>query len=254
MNFSINFANVIISLSSCKMAREKVFRFKQFSVVNDKTAMKVGTDGVLLGAWCDVEGAKRVLDVGTGCGLIALMVAQRNRDAHIEAIDIDPNAITEAMTNITTSPWSDRVKAKCVDFNDFAAQEPYDLIVSNPPFFTENVMAPERCRNMARHSVTLTLDQLISHSKHLLAHNGRLAFIYPAEQDLSVRRCAVKHAMSIKRFTSVVPVEGSAAKRTLWELSKGPTNTVVEEIIIKVSTSSYSQQYIDLTRDFYLKM
>ena len=123
------------------MTREKIFRFKQFGVLNDKTAMKVGTDGVLLGAWCDVAGARRVLDVGTGCGLIALMVAQRNKGAAVTAIDIDDEAVGEARINIARSPWSDRVEALCVDFNDFAAQEPYDLIVSNPPFFTEDVMA-----------------------------------------------------------------------------------------------------------------
>ena len=103
------------------MAREKIFRFKQFGVLNDKTAMKVGTDGVLLGAWCDVGGARRVLDVGTGCGLIALMVAQRNQGAAVTAIDIDDEAVGEARINIARSPWSDRVEALCVDFNDFAA-------------------------------------------------------------------------------------------------------------------------------------
>lgn len=216
--------------------------------------MKVGTDGVLLGAWCDVAGAKRVLDVGTGCGLIALMVAQRSRDAAIKAIDIDQNAILEAKENIASSPWSSRVEAIVADFNNYAAQKPFDLIVSNPPFFTENVMAPDRSRNLARHSVSLTMKQLIAKSKSMLTDGGCLAFIAPVEQELYIRTCVVKNAMSIKRLARVVPVEGSAPKRLLWELVKSPVETVEEQITIKLADASYSQQYIALTQDFYLKM
>ncbi len=216
--------------------------------------MKVGTDGVLLGAWCDVASAKRVLDVGTGCGLIALMVAQRSRDAAIKAIDIDQNAILEAKENIASSPWSSRVEAIVADFNDYAAQKPFDLIVSNPPFFTENVMAPDRSRNLARHSVSLTMEQLIAKSKSLLADDGRLAFISPVEQELHIRTSVVKVTMSIKRLARVVPVEGSTPKRLLWELVKSPVETVEEQITIKLADASYSQQYIALTQDFYLKM
>ena len=236
------------------MSREKIFRFKQFSLLNDRTAMKVGTDGVLLGAWCGVAGAHRVLDVGTGCGLIALMVAQRNRDAAIRAIDIDQNAIEEARANVANSPWSDRVEAQCVDFNGFAAQEPYDLIVSNPPFFTENVMAPDRSRNLARHSVSLTMEQLIGRSKSMLADGGTLAFISPVEQELHIRTCVVKASMSIKRLARVVPVEGAAPKRLLWELVKPPVKSLDEEITIRYSDGSYHEQYVELTQDFYLKM
>ena len=216
--------------------------------------MKVGTDGVLLGAWCDVTGVKRVLDVGTGCGLIALMVAQRNADAAITAIDIDQDAVNEAMVNIANSPWSNRVEALTADFNDYTAQEPFDLIVSNPPFFTENVMAPDRNRNLARHSVSLTMEHLIAKSKSMLAGDGRLALITPIEQELHIRTCVVKTAMSIKRLAIVVPVEGAAPKRILWELVKSPVETVEEQITIKHVDASYSQQYIALTQDFYLKM
>lgn len=236
------------------MAREKVFRFKQFNLLNDKTAMKVGTDGVLLGAWCDVSGAKRVLDVGTGCGLIALMVAQRTPDAAIKAIDVDQDAIIEAKENIANSPWCSRVDAMVANFNDYAAQEPFDLIVSNPPFFTENVMAPDRSRNLARHSVSLTMEQLIAKSKSMLTDCGCLALIAPVEQELYFRTCVVKTGMSIKRFARVVPVEGAAPKRLLWELVKTPVETVEEQITIKLNDASYSQQYIALTQDFYLKM
>ncbi|MBR5639519.1 MAG: methyltransferase [Muribaculaceae bacterium] len=236
------------------MAREKIFKFKQFCLLNDKTAMKVGTDGVLLGAWCDVAGAQRILDVGTGCGLIALMVAQRKPDATIMAIDIDCDAVEEAMVNITNSPWGDRVEASVADFNGYFAQEPFDLIVSNPPFFTENVMAPDYSRNMARHSVTLTMEQLIDKSKLLLADDGILAFISPVEQEMSIRRCLVKTGMSIKRLARVVPVEESAPKRLMWEFVKSSVKTIEEQIIIKLANGAYSKQYITLTRDFYLNL
>lgn len=236
------------------MSRERIFRFKQFSLLNDRTAMKVGTDGVLLGAWCDVAGAHRVLDVGTGCGLIALMIAQRNHDAVISAIDIDHDAVEEAKVNIANSPWSDRVEARVADFNDYVAQEPFDLIVSNPPFFTEDVMAPDRSRNQARHSVTLTLEQLIIKSKSMLADGGTLAIITPVEQEIHIRTCVVKASMSIKRLARVLPVEGTAPKRLLWELVKSPAETMEEQITIRLADASYTQQYIDLTRDFYLKM
>ena len=122
------------------MAREKKFRFKQFEVLNDRTAMKVGTDGVLLGAWCPVEGMTRVLDVGTGCGVIALMVAQRNNGALIEGIDVDEGAIDEAKLNFAASPWSERLTARLQDFNVLDVEESYDLIVSNPPYFTNGVL------------------------------------------------------------------------------------------------------------------
>lgn len=216
--------------------------------------MKVGTDGVLLGAWCDVAGAKRVLDVGTGCGLIALMVAQRTRDAAIKAIDIDQNAILEAKENIANSPWSSRVEAIVADFNDYAAQKPFDLIVSNPPFFTENVMAPDRSRNLARHSVSLTMEQLIAKSKSMLTDGGCLAFIAPVEKELYIRTCVVKNAMSIKRLARVVPVEGAAPKRLMWELVKHPADTMEEMLTIRLVNASYSMQYVALTRDFYMNL
>ena len=126
--------------------REKIFRFKQFEVVNDRTAMKVGTDGVLLGAWCPVAEARRVLDVGTGCGVIALMVAQRNRQALIEGIDIDQDSIAEARLNFANSPWNNRLTAIEGDFNDMDGDARYDLIVSNPPYFTNG--APHRLAHL----------------------------------------------------------------------------------------------------------
>ena len=173
------------------MAREKVFRFKQFEVLNDRTAMKVGTDGVLLGAWCPVENVRRVLDVGTGCGVIALMVAQRNSTAVIDAIDIDHDAIEEAVLNFERSPWSDRLSATEGDYNDLQSSgEGYDLIISNPPYFTNGVMPTGDARTTARHTGTLSYPQLLDGATRLLTVAGTLAIITPSDAEGEIQEAA----------------------------------------------------------------
>ena len=226
------------------MAREKVFRFKQFNVINDKTAMKVGTDGVLLGAWCDVAAARRVLDVGTGCGVIALMIAQRNTVA----------TVAEAVLNFQNSPWSNRLEAELIDFNVFGTDEKFDHIVSNPPFFTSGVLPPEGSRNLARHATALSLEELVAHGKQLLTPGGLMSIIVPADAEQLIRRSAVTSGLNIGRLTAVIPVEGAAPKRLLCELVNGDATMVVESMTIQDANRNYTQQYIDMTRDFYLKM
>lgn len=233
------------------MAREKVFKFKRFAVLNDKTAMKVGTDGVLLGAWCDVENASRVLDVGTGCGLIALMVAQRNSQAVIHGIDIDANAVDEARYNFNASPWANRLSAEVADFNSYNVGN-YDLIVSNPPFFTNGVLPPNDSRTQARHTTTLTYASLLSRCRSLLAPGGCIAIITPADVELAVRRCVVEQGLGLRRFTRVVPVDGTPVKRLLWELVVGDDVTNVTTLTISGEDRSYTNEYRELTRDFYL--
>lgn len=234
------------------MAREKVFRFKQFNVLNDKTAMKVGTDGVLLGAWCDVANAHRVLDVGTGCGLISLMVAQRNASALIHGIDIDDGAIAEAQYNFAQSPWTSRLSAEIADFNQFDSGA-YDLIVSNPPFFNNGVLPPSSSRNLARHTTSLTIGALIGRSSSLLSPEGVIAIITPADVELAVRRCIVQFGLGLRRFTRVVPVAGAPVKRLLWEIVASDVETVVDTITIAQENHSYTQQYRELTSGFYLE-
>ena len=173
------------------MTRENTFRFKQFAVLNDKTAMKVGTDGVLLGAWCDVCEAKSVLDVGTGCGLIALMIAQRNADCNIDCIDIDEGAIEEARINADNSPWSDRIHPFMSDFKQFICDKKYDLIVSNPPFFNNGVLAPDKSRQNARHTVELSFEQLIHKAISLLSDKGKLCLISATDAEEEITKsCA----------------------------------------------------------------
>ena len=237
------------------MARERVFRFKQFEVINDRTAMKVGTDGVLLGAWCPVEGATRVLDVGTGCGVIALMIAQRNGIAAIDGIDIDWDAIDEATINFERSPWHDRLKAQALDFNLLTAEPRYDLIVSNPPFFTNGVLPTGDARTVARHTSTLTYQSLIGRSSRLLAENGSLALISPAEAEPLIIEASTFASLPVKRLVRVIPVEGAAPKRILWLLSLNDGVSYAEgSLTIAHRDNSFTQEYIHLTRDFYLKM
>ena len=236
------------------MGREKVFRFKQFAVVNDRTAMKVGTDGVLLGAWCPVEVAQRVLDVGTGCGVIALMVAQRNSDALIEGIDIDDAAIEEASLNFARSPWAERLTAKVADFNDLAGSDRYDLIVSNPPYFTNGVLPTGDARTVARHTASLTYRQLIEGATRLLSDDGLLALITPTDAEGDIIEAATFASLPVRQVTRVIPVEGAQPKRTLWILSRHDMPYHEDTLTIAHSDGTFTNEYILLTGAFYLKM
>lgn len=237
------------------MARERLFRFKRFSVAHEKAAMKVGTDGVLLGAWCDVDSAVKVLDVGTGCGLIALMVAQRNPVCEILGIDIDADAIEEANLNFSNSLWSDRLEARWADFNDFAHRSlgQYDLIVSNPPFFTQGSLPPVAQRKNARHTLSLSFGQLLSNAKRLLSPGGMIALITPIDAIQEIVELCVDNALNIKRKTEVVSIDGLPPKRVLWELSPSPCVLVRSQLVIENPTSGYTLAYRALCRDFYLK-
>lgn len=236
------------------MAREKTFRFKQFEVVNDRTAMKVGTDGVLLGAWCPVDVAKRVLDVGTGCGVIALMIAQRNPVAYIDGIDIDAASIEEAALNFARSPWSDRLAAHLVDFNDMDGSERYDLVVSNPPFFTNGILPDGDSRTQARHTTSLSYRQLIDGAACLLSDDGILALISPTDAERDIIEAATFASLPVRRLTRVIPVEGAAPKRTLWQISRQDIPYRENILTIANSDGAFTSQYINLTSAFYLKM
>lgn len=236
------------------MGREKVFRFKRFAVVNDRTAMKVGTDGVLLGAWCPVEGVLHALDVGTGCGVIALMIAQRCDDAVIDAIDIDHDAIQEATLNFQNSPWGDRLTATEGDFNVMAGEVRYDLVVSNPPFFTNGVLPDGDARTVARHTASLTYRQLIEGAARRLTDDGTLALISPFDAEGDIIEAATLASLPVRQKTRVVPVDGAAAKRTLWLLSRRDLPYREDTLTIAHRDGTFTSEYITLTGAFYLKM
>ncbi len=237
------------------MAREKIFKFKQFSVRNDLSAMKVGTDGVLLGAWCDPSGASRILDVGTGTGLVALMIAQRSHAA-IEAIDIDSLAVKEAGENFNNSPWKDRLSVIQVDFNNFIRKtnEKYDLIISNPPYFENSLKCPDDSRTFARHASSLNLDSLIGGAKSILSQNGRIVIIYPSEYIDEIRKIAVSNSLQISKICFVKPMPEYDAKRVIVELTDIDYITCKEtELIIEKARGDYHTDYIGLTKEYYLK-
>ena len=236
------------------MGREKIFRFKQFSVVNDRTAMKVGTDGVLLGAWCPLEGTRRVLDVGTGCGVIALMVAQRNPSAKIDAIDIDHDAIEEAKLNFENSPWSERLTAIDGDFNGIDVETHYDLIVSNPPYFTNGILPTGDARTTARHTGSLSYRQLIEGASRLLTSEGSLALITPTDAEQEIIESATFASLPVRQVTRVIPVDGAIAKRTLWLFSHRNLPYHEDTLTIAHSDGAFTNEYIALTGAFYLKM
>jgi tRNA1Val (adenine37-N6)-methyltransferase len=218
--------------------------------------MKVGVDGVLLGAWANAAEAKRMLDIGTGTGLIALMLAQKNASAKIDAIEIDRDAYEEALFNVQQSDWSDRIKLYCQSFQEFAAEteNKYDLIVSNPPFFSNGVKAPSETRAQARHADALPLDVLISGAAKLLHQNGGIAVILPAEQFQEVENLAKISGLFLSRLCRVKPNPVKPDFRILVELSKKQSALQEENLMIEFEKHHhYTPEYRELTKDFYLK-
>ena len=230
-----------------------MFRFKHFQVEHDRSSMKVGTDGVLLGSWCDVSSAHRVLDVGTGCGLIALMVAQRNSIATVDAIDVDAASIAEATSNFGKSPWGNRLYAVNDDYCTFESVEKYDLIVSNPPFFTNGILSPKEIRRNARHTQSLTFEQLIVKSKSLLTDAGILSIVTPTDAYKEILDMCKVNNLYVSNICNVFPMPGVQPKRLLWKIVKTPVQTVTDGLVIESSPGCYSDDFINLCRDFYLK-
>lgn len=234
------------------------FSFKQFTVFQENCAMKVGTDGVLLGAWVDSDGKHRVLDVGAGTGLISLMIAQREPRVVIDALEIDHLAAVTAQVNFNLSPWGDRISCIEDSFNTFLGDchVKYDLIVSNPPYFENSVKAECEKRTIARHTDLLSFEELIRGAAQLLSLEGVLAMIYPIEADLKIQSLAQAAGFHCKRRTWVKGTETSAVKRVLAEFSNGILDAeIVESVLtIEMARHQYTEEYKELTRAFYLKM
>lgn len=230
-----------------------MFQFKHFTIEDAESAMKIGTDGVLLGAWADVAGCSDILDVGTGTGLIAIMAAQRNVEAHIEAIDIVEEAAAEARANVARCPWAERIVVHSGDVKAFGGAKRYDHILSNPPFFTEAMHSPNAERSVARHATTLTYSDLVAVAEQLLKPEGRLSVVLPYDGAMQFRRAAFEH-LWLTRLTNVVTVEGERPKRVLMEFRRStkPLMPRCDELVIQHRGGHYSSHYMALTRDFYL--
>lgn len=238
-------------MSYDKSDKERVFRFKEFEVAHRSAAMKVGTDGVLLGAWADTSSVGCIWDVGTGSGLIALMLAQRC-PANIIAIDIVDDAATEAQQNVMASPWHDRIDIVADDVFTCADRLPRpDLIVCNPPFFTESLHAPDIERSIARHEGVLSLSSIIELAARVLTDGGRIAMVGPTVRADDVDWTATLAGLHIRRRVDVRTTMRKDPIRTLWEISRmhGVCEHRVESL--RDAAGNWSEWYVALTRDYY---
>lgn len=230
-----------------------MFRFKQFEIRDELSAMKIGTDGVLLGAWVDISNDSTILDIGTGTGLVALMCAQRNKEATIEGIDIVEDAVMEARQNVTSSPWDKRITIVNSDIRTYAPDTRYDHIVSNPPFFLSSLHSPDAARTTARHTTTLTYGDLVTAAERLLRPEGRLSVVLPTDCAMQFRYTAFER-LWLRHITDVTTREGEAPKRTLMEfqLTSYPLMPRHDTLTIHHADGSYTEQYRRLTEEFYL--
>lgn len=210
----------------------EAFKFKHFTINQDKTAMKVGTDGVLLGAWVRLNPEiNSILDIGTGTGLFALQLAQRSDVKTIDAIEIEPNAFEQAVENFEDSDWGDRLYCYHSSLQKFTKEldESYDLIVSNPPYYQDNHQIENKERNKARHNTCLTYRELISCTAKLLSKNGECAFIIPFADEESFLKLALKNNLYPLRITRVKGNETTPIKRSLLQLSFTETQPTIDE-------------------------
>lgn len=232
------------------------FKFKNFTVWHDKCAMKVGTDAVLLGSWVSLTDCHAILDVGTGTGLIALMLAQRS-NAAIEAIDVDEAACNQAKENIEASTFRDQINIHCMSFQSYAEATDirYDLIVSNPPYFLNSLKGPDNQRNTARHNDTLPLNHLLDGSAKLLTPKGKIALILPASQQGELKDLLYNMPLFTTRETLIFPTPQSTPKRILVELSINQSEPCEKtQLIIEEGRHQYTDAYKKLTKAYYLKM
>lgn len=236
-----------------------MFTFKQFSIQQDRCAMKVGTDGVLLGAWTPLYNEPySVLDIGSGTGLIALMIAQRSFAEQIDAIEIDDNAFSQCFENFEASPWVDRLYAYHSSLEDFTEEFfeeiTYDLIVSNPPFYSENYKSGNEQRDVARFTDSLPFEQLIACTEGLLSEEGIFATIIPYKEEDAFLELASAYGLYPFKICRVQGTPDTEIKRSMIAMTRIPAEIKYEKLIIELERHQYTDQYKELTKDFYLKM
>ncbi len=231
------------------------FHFKQFSVSHKRSSMKVGTDGVLLGAWVNIGGAQTILDIGTGTGLIALMLAQRTpSNVCIDAIEVDAKACMDADENIRASPWTEKITLHQTAIQSYQPEKKYDLIISNPPYFINSFKPPDKSRHVARHTDTLTFEELIQASLRLLEPEGRLAVILPqTEGQLFLSLAQRKGLFCIRQWTFRSRIH-KPIERLLLEFGRHPAKPEMGELLLYDQGEKWSEGYIALTKEFYLNI
>ena len=235
-----------------------MFQFKKFDVNQDRCAMKIGTDGVLLGAWTPIENNPfSILDIGTGTGVIALMLAQRTNAEQIDALEIDEQAYEQATDNFEKSPWSDRLFCFHAGLDEFVEEpeDEYDLIVSNPPFYSEDFKSENEQRDLARFQDAMPFEDLIEAADLLLSENGIFSVIIPFKEENRFLALAKEFELYPLKITHVKGTPTTEIKRSLVAFSRNKNiDFPIDELIIETARHLYTAEYIELTKDFYLKM
>jgi tRNA1Val (adenine37-N6)-methyltransferase len=235
-----------------------MFKFKQFSVQQEKSAMKIGTDAVLLGAWCPIDNNPfSILDIGAGTGILSLMLAQRTNAEQIDAIEIEEVAYEECVGNFENSPWSDRLYCYHAGLDEFVddPEVEYDLIISNPPFYSEDFKTQNLTRDLARFQDSLPFDDLVEAADLLLSENGIFAVVIPYREEANfIDLCAEVELFPIK-ITRVKGSHTTPIVRSLLAFKRFEIATLTaNELVIEINRNEYTDEYINLTKDFYLKM
>lgn len=230
------------------------FHFKQFSINQKQSAMKVGTDSILLGSWVNIAtDVDSILDIGAGTGILALMSAQRSGAMTIDAVEIDETAHIEAVTNFENSPWADRLFCYHASLQNFAKEidEKYDLIIANPPFFDPSKVENVSSRNVARQTHKLSHLSLLKNTKELLSKSGSCAFVIPYEIEIGFIDLAQKLGLFTQRILRVKDTEIAEYKRSLLQFSFEKSIVEIDELVLKKKDKNYSDAFIELTKDFY---
>lgn len=242
---------------NCNSPMGKAFVFKQFEIHQDRCAMKIGTDGVLLGAWTSLDHQPySILDIGSGTGIIALMMAQRSLADIIDALEIDESAYEQCVDNFEASLWGDRLFCYHADLAEFVyeIEDTYDLIVSNPPFYSESVSSGDHSRDRARQNQSLPFKDLLQGVSKLLTTTGRFSTIIPFKEEEDFLKIAAEYHLFPRRITRVKGNPNTEVKRSLLELQLQKTTVATDTLTIEEGRHQYTEAYIDLTKDFYLKM
>ncbi len=233
------------------------FQFKQFSIKQDRCAMKIGTDAVLLGAWCPIDNNPfSILDIGAGTGILSLMLAQRSNAEQIDAIEIDENAYEQCVENFEASPWSDRLFCFHAGLDEFIdePEDEYDIIISNPPFYSEDYKTDNSQRDLARFQDALPFEELIEAADLLLSENGIFAVVLPFSEEVKFIALAKNMDLFPFKITRVKGTPTTEIKRSLLAFSRLKKQLTLDELVIETSRHQYTSAYISLTKDFYLKM
>lgn len=236
------------------MSGNNFFKFKKFIIFQDKCAMKVGTDGVLLGCWANNLTKKNILDVGTGTGLIALIVSQRYPYSKVSAIEIDKNSFSQAKENIENSKFSKQIEVFNISLQNFANEidRKYDLILSNPPYFNKSLKSFDENKNIARHTEYLSYDDLLKSSSKLLSKNGAICIILPSAEEQNILNLAKINGLFLNHKVYVQTTPNKSHKRILFKFSLKKTKEIISTLIIENSRHNYSDEFNELIKDFYL--